>query len=151
VSELMDDTVAGVMKEATTSAGGMLLGRKTYETFAGLWPHQSEDDPAVAAMNRMTKYVVSRTLDHGSWANTVVLAPEAIAALEHELVVFGSGQLIQYLRERDLVDEYKLLTFPLVLGNGKRMFPDGAPADLELVDATSSPNGVVIATYRRTR
>ncbi|MBM7788384.1 dihydrofolate reductase family protein [Tenggerimyces flavus] len=157
VPPYVDETVARVMKEATTKAGGMLLGRKTYEAFASIWPHQSEDDPAVAAMNRMPKYVASTTLREGTWAHTVILddVPEAVAKLKHEdgadLVVFGSGQLLQTLREHDLVDEYQLLTFPIVLGKGKRMFPDGAQAKLGLVDVVTAGSGVVIATYRPTR
>ncbi len=157
VSPYADETVARVMQQATIQAGGMLLGRKTYEIFASIWPHQSEDDPAVAAMNRMPKYVASTTLDQGSWAHTVVLddVPTAVSKLKEEdgadIVVFGSGGLLGTLREHDLVDEYKLLTFPLVLGNGKRMFPDGTSAKLELVDVETSGSGVVVATYRPTR
>lgn len=159
VAPYMDDTVARVMRETTTQARGMLLGRKTYEIFAALWPRQSEDDPAVAAMNRMPKYVASTTLHKGSWANTVILdegLPEAVAALKEEdggdLVVFGSGQLIQTLIAHDLIDEYTLLVCPLLLGNGKRMFPDGgAAARLELHDVVRSDTGVLIATYHPSR
>lgn len=155
VPPYVDETVAAEMQDATTKAGGMLLGRKTYETFAKIWPHQSEDDKAVAAMNRMPKYVASTTLDKGTWANTHILAknvPEQVAKLKQEdqpdLVVFGSSRLLQTLREHDLVDEYRLLTFPLVLGKGKRMFPDGAPAKLDLVDTKTTGSGVVITTYQ---
>lgn len=154
-----DDTVVRVMKEATVGARGLLLGRKTYEIFAALWPFQSEDDPAVAAMNRIPKFVASTTLTEGPWQHTVVLGddlPKAIQALKDEdgadLVVFGSGNLIQSLIEHDLVDEYRLLVFPLVLGTGKRMFPDGGlPARLELVGTETSERGVVVATYRPSR
>jgi dihydrofolate reductase len=152
----VDDTVSAAMSDATTRAAGLLLGRRTYEIFAATWPQADESDPAVAAMNRLPKYVASRTLRSGDWNETRVLGddvPAAVAELRSrpggDIVVFGSGQLIQTLIEHSLVDEYRLLVFPLVLGSGKRMFPEGGtPADLQLVDAVTSSSGVIVATYR---
>jgi dihydrofolate reductase len=156
VSPFIDDTVARFMSDATTQAGGMLLGRKTYDTFAALWPEADDSEPAVANMNLIPKYVVSRTLTSGSWNPTTVIdsdIPAEIASLKEQsggpIVIFGSGNLIQLLMANDLVDEYRLLVMPIVLGQGKRMFPDGGtPANFELVDCTSSRTGVIMASYR---
>lgn len=157
VSEHADETVARVMGESTVSATAMLLGRKTFEAFARIWPTASEDEPAVAAMNRMPKYVVSRTIRRSTWAHTVVLGgnlPDQIRHLKSEtegdIVVLGSGELIPMLTAHDLVDELRLLTFLVVLGTGKQLFRDGtAPMRLSLVDSEHSASGVVISTYAR--
>lgn len=157
VEPYADETVNRTMSEATVSAGGMLLGRRTYESFAAIWPHADDSEPAVAAMNRMPKYVASTSLRPGdaSWAGTVVLGADLATRLSElkrqergDLVVFGSGTLIQTLIAHDLIDEYRLLVFPLVLGAGKRMFPaGGAPATLRLIDVVRTESGVLIATY----
>lgn len=155
VSPYVDDTVAGVMSDATTKADALLLGRRTYEIFAAHWPYADDTEPAVAAMNRIPKYVASRTISSGTWNDTRVLGadlPAEVADLKSrpggDIVVFGSGQLVQTLIAHSLVDEYRLLVFPLVIGSGKRMFPDGgAPASLRLVDTLTSGSGVVITTY----
>lgn len=159
VSPFIDDTVARFMSDATTQAGGMLLGRKTYDTFAAIWPEADDSEPAVATMNRIPKYVASRTLRSGSWHPTTVLGPDTaseIVSLKAQsggpIVVFGSGELLQLVIANDLVDEYRLLVMPIVLGQGKRMFPEGgAPANLELVDCTTSRSGVIMASYRPDR
>jgi dihydrofolate reductase len=155
----VDEIVERVMSDATVQADGLLFGRKTYQIFAARWPYASQDEPAVAAMNRIPKYVASHTMRTGDWNNTTVLGPDtpkAVAELKDkpggDLVVFGSGGLIQTLIEHDLVDEFRLLLLPLVIGNGKRLFPDGgAPADLRLVDTVTSQSGVVVLTYHPTR
>ncbi len=159
VEPYMDEIIGRVMSEATVTAAGMLLGRKTYQTFARVWSHASPEEPAVAAMNRMPKYVVSHTVTAADveWENTVVLgadAPTRIRAIIEQpgadVVVFGSGNLIQLLAAEDLIDEYRLLTFPLVLGNGKRLFPDGTPpTNLTLAGTDISSTGVVIGRYLR--
>lgn len=156
----LDETVVRTMSEATVQAAGMLLGRRTYEDFAAIWPDADESEAAVAAMNRMPKYVVSTTLrpSDTEWNGTVVLQaaglPERIRALkeQHEghLVVFGSRELIQTLIEHDLIDEYRLLVLPLIRGTGRPMFPDQTtPTGLRLTDVTRTESGAVIATYRR--
>ncbi|MEE2047868.1 dihydrofolate reductase family protein, partial [Nocardiopsis tropica] len=136
----VDDVVERVMSEATAGAGALLLGRRTYEIFAGTWPYADMDDPAVAAMNAMPKYVASRTLEELGWANSVLLGADLVAEVgrikaetEAETVVLGSGDLLRTLVGHDLVDEYRLLVFPLVLGRGKRLFAEGtAPRGLAL-------------------
>lgn len=157
VLPFVDETVARFMRESTVAAGGMLLGRKTYQIFAATWPLASEDDPAVAAMNRMPKYVASRTLTAGEWQNTTVLGADVVAevaALKErpggDIVSFGSAELLGTLARHDLVDEYHLLVFPLVLGRGKRMFSeDAVPVKLTLTGTTTSSTGVAIHKYER--
>ncbi|WP_018657444.1 dihydrofolate reductase family protein [Actinomadura flavalba] len=152
----VDEAVERFMSEATAGAGGLLLGRRTYEIFAAVWPYADMNDPAVAAMNAMPKYVASRTLKDPGWANTTVLGADLAAevrrvkaASEGETVVLGSGGLLETLIEADLVDEYRLLVFPLILGSGKRLFTDGTRSrDLTLTATEPTPSGVLINTYR---
>lgn len=157
VSRLMDDDVAAFMSATTINAEAMLLGRKTYQGFARVWPSASEEQPAVAAMNRMPKYVASRSLTSVTeWQNSQLLGrdlEEEIRDLKHgssngEIVVFGSGELVRTLATAGLIDLYRLLTFPLVLGGGKRMFGDGfTPVDLTLLSSSVTATGVLITTY----
>jgi dihydrofolate reductase len=133
----------------------LLFGRRTYEQFASFWPRQT-DNPFTQVLNASRKYVASRTLREPlPWENSTLLsgdATRAVAAVKQEtgndIVVLGSGDLVRSLREGRLVDEYTLLIHPLVLGSGRRLFPDGPPADLELTETpVSTTTGVVIATY----
>jgi len=159
VSSSSDDTVNDFMRNATVGAAGMLMGRRTYDIFTDAWSQANDAQPAVAAMNRMPKYVVTSSTDRLGWQNSHRvdgdLAP-AVRSLKEEsdgdLVVFGSGTLIRALAENDLVDEYRLLIFPVVLGAGKRMFgEDGYPAHFTLTGSVISPNGVAILTYTHNR
>lgn len=157
VPPYVDETVAAVMQEATVAAGALLLGRKSYDAFAAIWPSADQSEPAVAAMNRMPKYVASTTLTDPSWAHTTVLGPDVpseVRTLKEQpggdLVVFGSSVLLGTLIEHDLVDSLTLLTFPLILGTGKRMFGDlPAPVTLQLTETKTSASGVVIHRYER--
>ncbi len=152
-----DDVMGQIIVEATLQAGALLLGRKTYEIFAAHWPRVSGDDPIAAKLNSVPKYVASRTLDEVTWNNSTLIegdVAEAVAKLKDELggeiQVTGSGDLIQTLIEHDLVDEYRLWVFPVVLGEGKRLFASGTvPAALKLVDTKTSGTGVAIHTYER--
>jgi dihydrofolate reductase len=153
VTERMDDDVAAIMAEATTSAAAMLLGRRTYERFAAIWPAAETTGP-VAAMNRMPKYVASRTRPAVSWQNTIVLddverdVPQIKRDTDGTIVVFGSGDLLQSLFRHRLVDVLRLLVFPVVLGSGKRVFGDGTPAaSLTLNDSSVTAGGVVVQRY----
>jgi dihydrofolate reductase len=137
--------------------GAMLFGRRTYEHFATFWPHQPDDNPFAAVLNRNTKYVASRTLKEPlPWENSVLLdgdAADAVAELKQgsgeTLAILGSGELVQSLMRRDLIDEFVLMIHPLVLGKGRRLFTDGgAPASLKLVDSRTTTKGVVIAVYQ---
>jgi dihydrofolate reductase len=137
--------------------GALLLGRRTYEDFYSYWPNQPEPNPFTAVLNNSQKYVASTTLEEPlPWRNSTLLkgdAAEAVARLKEQLgkdlLVLGSGELVQSLMRRNLVDEYVLLIHPLVLGAGRRLFPDGgAFAALRLVDAKTTTTGVLIATYQ---
>ena len=151
VSAGMDDDVAEFMQAATVAAGGLLLGRKTYENFAAMWAPADQSEPAVAAMNRIPKYVASRTMTAGSWNNTVMLGADLVSAVREipeELVVFGSADLLRTLFAHGLVDEVHLLTFPLVIGSGKKMFGDlPAPIPLRLEASRTTRSGVTICSY----
>jgi dihydrofolate reductase len=135
----------------------LLLGRRTYEDFTAFWPNQPEGSPFSAVLNDSQKYVASRTLAEPlPWRNSTLLKGDAAAAvtdlkeqLGNDLVVLGSGDLVQSLMRSNLIDEYVLLIHPLVLGSGRRLFPDGGVfAALRLVDAKTTTTGVVIATYQ---
>jgi dihydrofolate reductase len=149
-----DEQMGQVMGEAMSTPFDLLLGRKTYDIFAAYWPYAT-DQPGAKPLNDATKYVVSRSRPSLEWKESVLIegdAGEGIAALKQEdgpeLQVHGSGNLIQTLLRHDLVDQYNLWVFPLVIGSGKRLFSDGTvPAALKLVDSKVSTTGVVIGTY----
>jgi dihydrofolate reductase len=135
--------------------GGMLFGRRTYEDFFSFWPNQT-DNPFTAVLNSTQKYVASTTLAEPlPWSNSTLLTGDAAAAvarlkqqLDKDLLIMGSGELLQSLMRRNLVDQYVLLIHPLVLGTGRRLFTEGSPpAALRLVDTKTTATGVVIATY----
>jgi dihydrofolate reductase len=141
----------------------LLLGRRTYEIFAGSWGVWDEnaqgfEGELTRRYNRIPKYVASRTMTEPGWRNSHLLGPDVPAAVRQlradpggEIRVWGSTGLIKTLAEHDLVDEYRLVVYPLVLGSGKRLFADGfAPATLRLADSRALPSGVLVNTYRRT-
>lgn len=149
-----DDKMGEVMGAAMSVPFDLVLGRKTYDIFAAHWPHASEEDGA-KPLNDATKYVASRSQPNLEWSNSVLIegdVAEGVSALKKqdgpELQVHGSANLIQTLLRHNLVDEYRLWVFPLVIGSGKRLFSEGTmPAGLTLVDSTVSTTGVVIGTY----
>jgi dihydrofolate reductase len=153
-----NDAVMGSAMGARIAQGGaLLLGRRTYEDFHAYWPNQPEPNPFTAMLNDSRKYVASRTLEEPlPWRNSTLLkgdAAEAVARLKEQpgenLAVLGSGELVQSLMRRNLVDEYVLLIHPLVLGTGRRLFAEGSPTTaLRLVDSVTTTTGVVIATYQ---
>ena len=150
-----DQVMADFMAKRIEKDGTMLFGRRTYEQFASYWPHQPDDNPYAAVLTNRRKYVVSTTLsDPLPWANSARLdGVEAVARLKEEpggdMGVLGSGELAQSLMRDGLVDEYVLSIHPLVLGSGRRLFPEGSPsAKLELVESVTTTTGVVIGTYR---
>jgi len=140
------------------NASAFLLGRKTYEIFSGFWPKVTDPKDSVASkLNALPKYVASTTLDSVSWQNSSLLGGDVVSEVaklkEHpgnELQVHGSGKLAQTLIEHDLIDEYRLLYFPVHLGSGKKLFEDGVrPAALRLVSSAATSTGVIVATYER--
>jgi dihydrofolate reductase len=149
-----DEHMGQVMTAAMGTPFDLVLGRRTYDIFAAHWPHASEEDGA-KPLNDATKHVASRGRPPLEWANSVLIegdVADGVAALKAgdgpDLQVHGSGNLIQTLLRHNLVDEYRLWVFPLILGSGKRLFADGTiPAALRLVHSTVSTTGVVIGTY----
>jgi dihydrofolate reductase len=137
-------------------ADALLLGRRTWEIWSVYWPHHDQGDPVSHGINVLPKYVPSTTLADPTWQNTHVVEGDVEAAVRElkakpgrELQVHGSGALLRWLLERDLVDELILHLYPVVLGDGLRVFPDRGPTlDLTLVESRSTPSGVTILTYR---
>jgi dihydrofolate reductase len=132
----------------------LLLGRKTYEIFASHWP-SAKNDPAADKLNSARKYVVSKTLEKVEWENSTLVKGDIVKGIVGlkeqngpEIQVHGSSNLVQTLLKNDLVNEFHVWTFPLVIGTGKRLFGEGTvPAGLELLDHKTSTTGVIIATY----
>jgi dihydrofolate reductase len=149
-----DDKMGEVMGEATSRPFAMVLGRKSYDILSSYWPTAPEEAGG-KVFNDATKYVASRSRPNLEWSNSVLIegdAGEGLAALKKEdgpeLQVHGSANLIQTLLRNNLVDEYRLWMFPVVIGTGKRLFADGTiPAGLRLVDHKVSTTGVTIGTY----
>jgi dihydrofolate reductase len=148
----------GEYKEAEQLATDvLLLGRRTYEGFAGAWPDR--EGAMADKLNTMTKYVASTTLDAADWHDTTVIAsdvPAAVAGLKRQeggpMIVAGSRTLVHGLLEAGLVDQLNLQVFPVVLGSGARLYPETAePVRLELVSSEPMPNGVVVQSYRVSR
>jgi dihydrofolate reductase len=150
-----DEVMGRILGEGMASGPGRLLfGRRTYEHMYSYWPHQ-EDNPITDVLNNSQKFVVSRTLeDPLPWMNSTLLRDESAVAEvrareDKDIVVLGSGELLQSLMARDLIDEYLLMIHPVVLGSGRRMFRDGGPpSTLKLADSVITTTGVVMATYR---
>ena len=151
-----DDVFGKAVDDLFEAPFDLLLGRKTYEIFAAYWPYQSGDDSIAKRFNAVTKYVATRSKPLLTWKDSVVLNDAAadIARLRHEdgpnLITQGSSNLIQTLLAHDLIDEFKVFTFPIVLGRGKRLFrADARPMALKLVDSRHSTTGVTIGSYQR--
>lgn len=151
-----DEAFGSAMGGWLAQAGAFLLGRRTYEIFAAHWPRVTDEADAIAtALNSLPKHVASRTRSSLEWAHSSLLGPDVVGAVQRlkaqgggELQVHGSGGLAQTLIASDLVDEYRLMWFPVHLGQGKRLFRDGTPAGaLRLVGSSTTPAGVAITTY----
>jgi dihydrofolate reductase len=150
-----DEPVGQFMTETTSRPFAMVLGRKTYDIMAAYWPHAPEEAGA-KPFNDATKHVASRRRPRLEWSNSVLIegdAADGIAALKQqdgpELQVHGSANLTQTLLRHNLVDQYHLLIFPVVIGSGKRLFAEGTiPAGLKLLDSLVSSTGVVMGTYQ---
>jgi dihydrofolate reductase len=157
-----DEETGQFMDQVFRRVDAFLLGRRTYEIFAGSWGVWDENAEGLQGeltrrYNRIPKYVASRTLTEVGWQNSQLLGPDVPAAVEKlraepggEIRVWGSTELIRTLAEHDLVDEYRLAVYPLVLGTGKKLFSDGfALARLTLVETRTLRSGVLVNTYRR--
>lgn len=158
---LFDDEVGEHINEVYGGAAAFLFGRRTYEIFAdswgtGSWGANQGDNPISLALNTKPRYVVSTTLTDPRWAGTTVISGDVAAAVgelktrqDGELVVPGSGALVRWLLAHGLVDQIDLLTYPVVVGQGTRLFPDTGPdTALELVTSRTTSRGITIQTYR---
>lgn len=152
-----DDFLGKVMVKQMSKPYDLLLGRKTYEIFAAHWPYVKTEDPFAAGLNDAKKYVASRTLTRLDWNNSELIKGDVAKAVKGlkeqdgpEIQVHGSGNLIQMLLKRDLVDELWLKIFPITLGKGKRLFAEGAvPVGFKPLETEVSPSGVIVTTYLR--
>ncbi len=151
-----NDEIAKFKAEETLASDALLLGRVTYQGFAAAWP-QSQDQGATY-FNNVRKYVVSTTLDKVEWNNSRLIKDNIVAEIVKlkqadgkDITVHGSARLVQTLIQHDLVDRYRLLVYPVVLGKGIRLFQDGAEATLKLVEARSLSSGVAALIYEPER
>jgi dihydrofolate reductase len=152
-----DEESGQVMAEGMASFDALLLGRKTYEIFASYWPNAPADDPMAERLNKIPKYVASRTLDNVTWENSTLLKGDVdyevprLKEAYNEIHTSGSGNLVQSLMKRGLVDQYNLWVYPVLLGSGKRLFGDGTmPTALRLVESKTFGNGAVLLSYQPT-
>ena len=154
-----DEATGEFMNGVFENVDAFLLGRRTYDIFAAAWPNATDpNDPVATKLNTLPKFVVSTTLENPGWANTTVIAgdvAEAVRGLKArdggELQVHGSGQLVRFLLENDLLDRLNLLVFPVIVGAGRRLFPqEGLATGLALDEARTTPSGVTISVYRPT-
>jgi dihydrofolate reductase len=153
-----DEFAHDIMVAQMSSDFDLLLGRKTYDIFAGYWPLPENDNgPIAAGLNKATKYVVTHNPVNSYWEKTVRIGDNAVAEIKElkasdgpELQVHGSGNLIQTLLKHDLVDELWLKTFPVTLGSGKKLFAEGTTAAaFDLIESKTSPTGIIVASYKR--
>ena len=153
-----DDFLGNVMGEQMRRPYDLLLGRKTYEIFAAHWPYvKTDDDPIAAGINQAKKYVASKTLKKIDWNNSELIKGDVANEVEKlkeevgpDIQIHGGGHLIQTLLKHDLIDEFWLKTFPVILGRGKRLFTDATiPVAFKLLESQISPCGVIVARYMR--
>lgn len=151
-----DENGGNEVLESFKQTEGLLLGRRTYDIFAAYWPNQPADDPFAAIMNGFDHYIVSTTLSEPlAWQNSTLIArdvPAAVNALRakpgKDIQVIGSGVLVRTLIANDLVDRYRLMIYPIVLGEGKKLFPEGLPdTRLKLASSKTTKGGVLIVDY----
>lgn len=152
--EYWDDGIAQFKHDELFESDALLLGRVTYQGFAEAWPERTDETGFADRINSMPKYVVSTTLEDADWNASVVdgNVPESIQELKDQddgtVLVNGSGELVASLLEHGLVDEYRLLMYPVVLGEGRSLFPKGQPAMLTLDEAKSFDSGAVLLRYK---
>jgi dihydrofolate reductase len=147
-----DDQMGAVVGELMTGNDATLLGRQTYDEFAGYWPNADPGDPMTGIMNGARKYVVSNSLAEAAWENTSVISGDVAAELtklkvDTRLGTTGSATLVRWMLEQGLVDELHLLVHPIVVGHGKKLFADGATVPLKLVSSTTFDSGVLHLVY----
>jgi dihydrofolate reductase len=157
VAASFDEAGGEFISEVFRRADALLLGRRTYDIFAGYWPnHADPSDPVANGLNTLPKHVVSTTLTNPQWSNSSVVKSDVVHAVRElkaregrELQVHGSGQLARFLLDHDLVDRLNLLVFPVIVGAGRRLFPEhGIATGLALEESRTTPSGVAISVYR---
>lgn len=153
--DYFNEEMGAVVGALMGGADATLLGRQTYDEFAGYWPNADPNDPITAQMNGARKYVVSNTLTEATWENSSVISGDVVAELtalkqDNELGTTGSATLVRWMLEQRLVDELHLLVHPVVVGSGKKLFADGAKVPLDLVSATTFKTGVLHLVYAPT-
>jgi dihydrofolate reductase len=148
------DEIAKFKLDETFASDALLLGRVTYLAFAESWPDRTDDSGFADRFNSLPKYVVSTTLTEGSWNNSHIIRDNVVAEIEKlkqgsggDLVIHGSGKLVNSLVPANIIDEYRLLLYPIVLGKGQKLFEDGVKTNLTLVESKTYPSGVVSLTY----
>lgn len=153
-----NDEIAAFKGEETSSNQPILLGRVTYEGFAASWPNRTDEDPGAPYFNGTRKYVVSTTLDKAEWNNSTLIKSDVVEEIRKlkqqagpDIVVHGSANLVQTLVRHDLVDVFRLLVYPVVLGKGQRLFEEGTQAALKLVETRSFSSGVAALIYEPDR
>lgn len=154
-----DEAAVAYHTDLLKNSDGLLLGRKTYQIFAAIWPAKSGELPYIDKMNRMAKHVVSTTLTDLGWSNSHLVegdVADGVTALKdrpgQDLVMYGCRDLMHTLAEHDLIDEYRILVHPVLLGKGRTLLEAGAkPVNLRLVDAAVTPWGMTVMTYQPRR
>ncbi len=150
-----NDELGDYMNGIFEHADGFVLGRRTYEIFAGAWPRSTGDDPVTVGLNTLPKHVASRTLDRVEWTNSRLIAGDVVAGVAElkeqpgrELQIHGSGALAQTLLDAGLIDTFRFIVFPVVLGSGLRLLPEGrTPTGLELEEVKTTKTGVTMQTF----
>ena len=153
-----EEVVGRLVTDGIADADGFLLGRKTYDIFAGYWPKVTDpSNPIATALNSRPKYVVSRSLERVTWNNSRLLGGDVVAEIRkireqpgRTVQTWGSTELLQTLLKNDLIDEYRLFVYPVVLGSGKRLFASGAvPVALKQVESVTTGTGVTYHRFER--
>jgi len=153
-----NDEIAKFKQDELFASDALLLGRVTYQVFAAAWPSRTDEQGFADIMNGLPKYVVSTTLDKVEWNNSTLIkgnVADEVAKLKQQpgqsILIYGSGTLVHALMQHDLLDEHRLLVYPVVLGGGKRLFKDESSATLKLVESTAFGSGVVLLRYQPAR
>lgn len=156
-SPYFNEEVGQLQQELLFASDALLLGRVTYQGFAAAWPSMQDEDGFADRMNRLPKYVASTTLETAEWNATLLRGDvvQAVANLKQQpnqnLLVYGSAELVRTLLPHHLIDEFRLMVYPVVLGQGKKLFTQESQATLTLVDSTTTRSGVLLLTYRPVR
>lgn len=154
--DFFNDEIGEYKEDELFAADALLLGRNTYQTFAEAWPERTDETGFADRMNSLPKYVVSTSLEEAEWNNSTIISENPIDEVSglkqqsgQDILVNGSATLVNTLMQHDLIDEYRLMVFPIVLGSGKRLFRDGSdPTALQLAETETLGSDVVVLTYQ---